>query len=107
MSGSISDQSPPASPQPIRGMWTEAFNSLALDVTWDRHEAMTSYRIGGTEPRRGSLASRKAESSRRLLHLLRCLPNHSRRILLITLDSHALDTDTRRKSQSFDEVHKL
>ena len=42
ISGSIFDHSPPARPQPIRGMWTDALSSRAFFATCSRHCATAS-----------------------------------------------------------------
>src|SRR5437899_2936807 len=42
MSGSMRDQSPPAKPQPIRGIWMDTRSSVALAATFWRHSATAS-----------------------------------------------------------------
>lgn len=46
ISGSILDHVPPASPQPIRGIWTEASSSAALTATAPSAVSIASYRTG-------------------------------------------------------------
>ena len=47
ISGSTNSHLPPASPQPIRGMWTEAPSSIARSPTATNAAPIALYRIGG------------------------------------------------------------